>query len=191
MANQPIDRTGKIGRLTVLGKAEPRKNKSGRDLVYWAAICECGAYKEIANTNITRTQSCGCIRKGNPNNPNYLPPEMSIRNSLLADYKKSAKRRGLEWRLTDIEFFELTWGHCHYCGIPPCTTISGIRKIGTYTYNGVDRKNNSQGYTIENVVPCCKFCQYAKRDLPYGEFVEHLKRAEKYQLNRATMSASI
>ncbi len=191
MANQPIDRTGKIGRLTILGKAEPRKSKSGRDLVYWAAVCECGTYKEIANTNITRTQSCGCIRKGNPNNPNYLPPGMSIRNTLLADYKRSAARRELEWGLTDVEFFNLTQGNCHYCGISPCTVLKGDHKNGTYTYNGVDRKDNSCGYIAENVVSCCKFCQYAKRDLLYEMFIEHLKRAGKYQLNQGTMRAFI
>jgi len=191
MANRLIDRTGKHGRLTVIGQAESRRDRSGRAVVYWDVVCECGTRKEISNSNIMRTRSCGCIRKGNPNNPNYLPFGIAIRNTILADYKKGAKRRGLEWQLTDTSFFELTLGHCHYCGVPPCTTVGGARKIGTYTYNGVDRKDNLQGYIFGNVVSCCKFCQYAKRDLPHDEFIECLKRAGKHQLNRETMSASI
>src|SRR5208337_4199503 len=142
MANPFIDRTGHIvGRLTVLGKAESRRDKSGKGLVYWAVVCACGKHKEVSNTNITRTRSCGCLRKGNPNNPNYLPLGMSARNSLLADYKKSARRRGLEWRLTDDWFFGLTQENCHYCGTAPGATHNSVGKNGTYTYNGIDRKN--------------------------------------------------
>ena len=58
-------------------------------------------------------------------------------------------------------------------------------------YNGIDRKDNALGYVEGNVVSCCKFCQYAKRDLPYEEFVAHLARAGQHQLNQATTKASI
>ncbi len=170
--------------LTVLRKAELRYNKDGKPLVYWVVRCKCGIEKEIANTNLARTQSCGCIRKGNPNNPHYLPAGMAVRNSLLFWYKRSAFRRKLDWQLSDDGFFNLTQGDCYYCGVSPCTTIGGDHKNGTYTYNGVDRKNNKLGYIPENVVSCCKFCQYAKRDLPYDEFIGHLKRAGAYQLSK-------
>lgn len=51
----------------------------------------------------------------------------------------------------------------------------------TYTYNGVDRVNNSDGYTIKNCVPCCAICNYAKRDLSETEFVAWARRLVAHQ----------
>lgn len=48
----------------------------------------------------------------------------------------------------------LSDGKCHYCRL----SIVG----GSYS---LDRKDNKRGYSKKNVVPCCKFCNYAKYTL--------------------------
>jgi 5-methylcytosine-specific restriction endonuclease McrA len=37
-------------------------------------------------------------------------------------------------------------------------------------HNGIDRKNNSLEYTLENCVPCCRQCNFAKQGLSEIEF---------------------
>jgi hypothetical protein len=40
--------------------------------------------------------------------------------------------------------------------------------------------DNTCGYTSDNVVPCCKTCNMAKRDMTVQEFTSWLKRACAY-----------
>jgi len=39
-------------------------------------------------------------------------------------------------------------------------------------YNGIDRLDSSKGHVIDNVVPCCKWCNYAKRERSYKDFLD-------------------
>ena len=64
---------------------------------------------------------------------------------------------------------------CHYCGIEEKDFFSiwgefyGGKKRGSILE--VDRKDNSQGYEIENCVLACALCNNAKSDkLQYDEF---------------------
>ncbi len=74
-------------------------------------------------------------------------------------YKSGAERRGLEFSLT-FEDFILFWEKpCFYCG----EKIEGI---------GIDRKNNSIGYTNENCIVCCKICNFMKHNLDENLFIK-------------------
>lgn len=52
---------------------------------------------------------------------------------------------------------------------------------GDYVYNGIDRVDNTKGYTIDNVVPCCGICNMAKGKLNQQEFQNWIKRVYKYR----------
>ena len=45
--------------------------------------------------------------------------------------------------------------------------------------NGLDRKDNSLGYTIYNVLPCCSFCNQAKMDANYEDFINWANKVAK------------
>lgn len=45
-----------------------------------------------------------------------------------------------------------------------------------YIFNGVDRFNNDKGYTIDNSIPCCKVCNYAKRHMLPHDFKNWIQR---------------
>lgn len=47
---------------------------------------------------------------------------------------------------------------------------------GVIAINGMDRVLNSQGYTIENCVTCCKICNRAKSNLTIADWVTYLKQ---------------
>ena len=73
--------------------------------------------------------------------------------------RKSAKERGINFSLL-FELYETQlWGKpCHYCGC----------KI---EITGLDRKDSSKGYSLDNIVPCCHDCNRKKKDKPYDQFV--------------------
>lgn len=83
----------------------------------------------------------------------------------------SAKVRNIEVKLNTQYYTDLIEMGCLYCG------DSLVDKNGTC----LDRQNNSRGYTNDNVVGCCKICNYAKRTLTDKQFYSWVERAYKHQ----------
>ncbi len=82
--------------------------------------------------------------------------------------------------ITFEKFLELTQYNCFYCGVEPSNT-SNMHKIrsdsseyarnnGDFLYNGLDRIDSSLGHNINNVVPCCQKCNWAKGDYSVEEY---------------------
>ena len=156
--------------------------------------CYCGKIGEFDKSEVVtkRTKSCGCLQRftakfGNTSigNRTRLPAGESSFNSLLLTYKRSAVKRGYAFTLSREEFRRITKMPCHYCGVPPyhktCYGRTRTHYNGYYIYNGIDRVNNTLGYEPNNVVACCKICQYAKRDMTVGEFISWAKRLVRHQ----------
>jgi 5-methylcytosine-specific restriction endonuclease McrA len=95
---------------------------------------------------------------------------------VLDEYKRSAKKRGLVFELSNDEFKSMTGSPCHYCGHPPSTIRNFGNANGGFIFNGIDRKDNALGYTIDNCVPCCFVCNRAKGTLSIDEFFTWIKR---------------
>ena len=81
-------------------------------------------------------------------------------NRRWASYRDKAKIQGLEWSLTKEDFVEILTSNCKYCGK---TEINNLV--------GVDRFDNKIGYTKDNSVPCCQWCNYSKRERTVEEFL--------------------
>ncbi|MBU1621733.1 MAG: hypothetical protein KKD77_20280 [Gammaproteobacteria bacterium] len=64
---------------------------------------------------------------------------------------KKAKKRGLPFDLTQDEYMLLVEQPCFYCG--GTVGVSGVR---------LDRVDNSKGYVLPNVVPCCYRCNMVR-----------------------------
>lgn len=93
---------------------------------------------------------------------------------VLKLHKDSAVKRGYEWRLSDEQAIYLMITHCHYCGCEPGThNQNGL--------NGIDRVDSGQGYTDENVVPCCGKCNLMKGTKSPDEFLRHAVEIAEYQ----------
>lgn len=69
--------------------------------------------------------------------------------------RKSARARGLEWKLTREEWEVLIAKPCSYCGEALAPSRCGI---------GLDRRDNDRGYEPCNVVPCCVQCNLARNN---------------------------
>lgn len=74
--------------------------------------------------------------------------------------KYGAMRRNLSFSITESEFYALKKKGCAYCGL--------MRPM----FIGMDRIDNSKGYTIDNVCGCCTTCNMMKRVTEADEFVQ-------------------
>lgn len=85
-------------------------------------------------------------------------------NHKLKYYKDRAKRGDILWDLTDERAMELFKDECTYCGCD-----------ADQYHNGIDRIDNTKGYTETNVTPACRICNMLKACMDYDIF---LKRCE-------------
>ena len=79
-------------------------------------------------------------------------------------YKKSAKKRGLQFNISKEEVINLVSNKCHYCG-----------EMNEKKENGIDRVDNNIGYIINNCVSCCSVCNYMKGELSKIDFIKYCK----------------
>jgi hypothetical protein len=79
---------------------------------------------------------------------------------------------------------------CHYCGVSPSMVRVLPSGRGAFTYNGLDRVDNTLGYMLENVVPCCKTCNIAKGTMPYDDFMAWIGRLIEYHWFRPELTPS-
>lgn len=156
-----IDLKGlQFGNLIVIG----RDGVDSRGEARWICHCGCGKTVKVLGSNLRngRQKSCGCKKR--------LPSGQAAFNHYFRNIKKNARQRGYEWALSEENVRELCQQPCYYCGREPSQILERIDWNGEFIYNGLDRVDNLKDYTIENVVPCCKTCNYAKKTMDIGEF---------------------
>ncbi len=163
-----IDEIGNVhGRLTVIEKAE-----SHNGYARWVCRCECGKTTEAAGSSLRSggTRSCGCLGRENASMALKMFGIGTKRKSKpsMAGYMKRTEKRGLPWDLSSYRFEEMIRMPCHYCGAE------------AKMYNGIDRMDSNDGYTENNVVPCCSICNLFKRDLPYEGFLELIRKIAQH-----------
>ena len=162
----------RFGRLVVLWRA----GKKGHDAL-WECKCDCGKLTKVLSNNLRsgHTKSCGCLQ-----HEGYLEPGQYGFNALLYKYQKSAETRGLVWALSEEQFKGLVTGSCFFCGQPPSQTSIGWSKKGQFTYNGIDRLENSAGYTPTNTVSCCGVHNKMKGTMSSKEFLTACEAVVKH-----------
>jgi hypothetical protein len=190
MGRPRLDLIGKVfGRLTVVefGGINKRKNCD------WVCKCSCGNTIKTRGNRLVNgsTKSCGCLRLEvvrHGEHHKLAQKEGTAFRAVLYQYKANAKARGLVWELSDEQFKILTSAKCYYTGNPPSRiqrSKSGSKDM--YVYNGVDRLDNTEGYTIKNCVPCCFEVNSMKRDFSKEKFIALcIKVAERAMSNVVT-----
>lgn len=99
-------------------------------------------------------------------------PLQASMNRIFFGYKDRCRKRNIYFELSMEDFKRLTQQACVYCNKPPSN--GGRKEI--FVYNGIDRKNNSRGYTVANSVPACAECNQIKSDiLSFEEMLAAMK----------------
>lgn len=169
-----------FGRLTVIGSAEPvgKRKRSA-----WLCRCECGVEKVVKSEELKNgdTKSCGCLNNEKRSERAHLLYAPNIKYSPIeASARHVWNHRYRDGDLSFEDFHRLSQMPCYYCGADPNNIQNAAMSVkhssafakenGDFLYNGLDRIDSDKQHTLENVVPCCKWCNYAKRERTVEEF---------------------
>lgn len=170
----------KYGKLTV--ESYEGRDATGRIMVKCG--CECGGKKVTAARNLSREFGlhCGCMKIVLPTLRKEERP-MLVRQ-IMASYKSNAQRKGRDFLLSLVDFETLILSDCYYCGSRP-TNRKELRGVELF-WTGIDRKENSKGYVLGNVVPCCTECNYMKCERDHDEFLERVRSVYKNRLTEGS-----
>lgn len=134
----------------------------------WRVRCQCGAERICSPADLRRYNACkACVDYESQAEKKRIDPVLKEVNYKIRYYKKHASERDLVWNLSHSNANALFLSSCAYCGKTPSW--------------GIDRVDNTLGYTQENSVPCCAFCNHAKRDYTKDYFLLQIQTIFEYQ----------
>jgi hypothetical protein len=85
-----------------------------------------------------------------------------------ASYRSRAEKKDLEFSITHDDYKSIIQQDCYLCG----------KKSTETNTNGVDRVDNTIGYTIENCKACCKECNHMKNNYALDTLKEKIERIQ-------------
>lgn len=122
--------------------------------------------------------------------------QMGIRNQLFRTYKANAEKRSYNFNLSFDEFNSLIIQDCYYCGGTPELKDNDYwrgrkdKSQPNIYVNGIDRIDSTEGYTIDNCVPCCSKCNLMKNTFSKDEFLEHIAKIYQFNFNKGSSTIS-
>jgi len=174
----------RFGRLVVRCKSDLKDN-------FYHAIfisdCDCGGTSNATKWDLIKgkSRSCGCFRREAASLANRKrEPLESAAHSFVEQYKRGARRRGIEFNMSPEELVSIARGNCYYCGAPPKEKALKSKKLTGLFVGGVDRVDSNKGYTVQNCVPCCVDCNVAKGSLSQDEFASLVSKQYNYFVRR-------
>ena len=160
-----IDISGKrYDNLTVIEFSHSNRGNKDR---YWKLICDCGELCYATQSSLERGRRNFCKKC------NDIKSKKSAINIIYKSYEKNAINRNYIFEITINDFEKLIFQNCDYCGFKPINKSKNNMKF-KFKYNGIDRIDNKLGYTLDNCITCCKYCNSAKKDNNVEEFKEWL-----------------
>jgi len=159
--------------LTVIAFASKGKYRGAN----WLCRCVCGREIVVPGGHLRydMRKSCGCRSE------RFI--EASGIKKIFSSYKTGAKKRNLTFELSLEKFSFLLKSNCRYCGSHPKQILKRQKSRKTQLiYNGIDRIDNKEGYTEENSVSCCMYCNRSKSDLTLQEWKQYIERIYKWLL---------
>jgi len=175
----------KFGRLLVISEVRYGNKEKNRNYGYrlWKCKCDCGNYVVLRTTYLTGgdSKSCGCLFTDRANEKR-IEPYTKLKNSVYNEYKGFSRRMGRAFELNKEEFFDITSKDCFYCGEKPSNFRNGKGTTKIFRFNGIDRVDSKKGYVKGNIVPCCKNCNYAKRERTVEEFYKWVENVYNFKV---------
>lgn len=150
---------------------------------YWKCQCDCGkiCYKDNHDLVHSRHVECpDCARKSAHEAMKVPLVDKLWRKSFMGS-RKAAFKRGYEFELTLEQYKELCEQPCYYCGAEP-----EAHRHDALVRNGIDRFDNTKGYSLDNCVPCCHMCNWMKLDVQFPEWFAHMEQIIKHCNERST-----
>lgn len=141
----------RFGRYTAIRFLQRAERVHPRNI--WLLRCDCGTERSMSTNQALK--STGCTHCADHRRMKCFKRPYEAAFNVL---QHNARNRGIAFSLTYDDFIKLvSTGMCHYCWM----ALEWV-KHGKHCRYQLDRKDNDLGYTSENVVPCCKRCNYSK-----------------------------
>jgi hypothetical protein len=86
-----------------------------------------------------------------------------------ASYRSRAEKKDLEFAITNDDYRTIIKQDCYLCG----------KKTTDSNTNGIDRVDNTVGYTIENCKACCKECDHMKNQFGLDTLTEKIEKIQE------------
>ena len=171
-------RFGKLVAISYIG------TNSNRNSI-WECQCDCGEKTNAASIILMSKLkfSCGCITNERIAEIDRTKPVNVIGpKKIYKSYKKSAKTRKFEFKLTLEELTSLILENCYYCG-SSFKNAQALTCGRIFRYNGIDRIDNTKGYLPDNVLTCCHNCNTMKNDMTIEDFTIYVYNLIKHSKN--------
>lgn len=85
------------------------------------------------------------------------------------EYKTRAKSKGIEFKLTRVQFHQAVTSECYICD-----------KDGRVEVLGIDRLDNTKGYKLGNIAGCCWDCNRMKSNMTMLEFRRYITKISPF-----------
>ncbi len=173
----------RVGRLLITSNY--KRVKCGESFVTkWLCDCDCGIETWVQTSSLTKrkdpTRSCGCLARERASEVNSKEFGIAAMNAIYAQYRNRANRKKISFELSKEEFKEITMKKCFYCGSDLSNFNSAPNNNGDFSYNGIDRLDNTEGYELDNCVPCCSICNRGKDVMSKEEFLGWIEKVYKF-----------
>ena len=86
------------------------------------------------------------------------------KSALYCQYRFRALKKQLDFSITPDDYNLIIKKNCFMCG----------KKSDQQHQNGIDRMDNTKGYTLENINACCCECNLIKKDYIYEDIINKL-----------------
>lgn len=114
------------------------------------------------------------MKKWRDNNPEKVIENNYYRNNNInyhyRNYQRTAELKNLDFELSFEEFCEIVQEKCYYCG----------EFSENKSFIGIDRKDQKQGYLIDNCVSSCEMCNMMKKSLNDRIFLQRVEHILTY-----------
>ena len=158
------------------------KDKRGKHL--WLCKCDCGNEKIVVGDNLSsgKSNSCGCLLHeitGKCNKYGYYKDREEAILRVQYSHLKRRNKKFIGEVMSFEEFVIKSKSPCFYCGLEYSrelqdrrneTICMGLVSDIIVKCNGIDRVDSNIGYTSENTVSCCKYCNTAKSTMTVENF---------------------
>ncbi len=172
-----------FGHLKVISFSGYPKNRA-----CWNCLCNCGNLVVVMAQSLLdgSTSSCGCKNDDDLKRLNRKVAGHASWQRLYRNYIRRSLDKDLELDVSLEEFKTLCTKECYYCGqLPKRVNAVMAQKFMSadgkarqwIEANGLDRVDNSRGYTKDNVRSCCIRCNKAKLDQTENDFYLWLEKA--------------
>jgi hypothetical protein len=150
---------------------------------WFLCLCDCGNEVKTHSGSLStkNTRSCGCLAR-DAKAKTRLADDWGVVHQILLSYKRHARNRDFPFDLTEEQFRHLIDAPCHYCG-DAGSNVKKTKDHPGYRHNGIDRVDNTHGYSTENCVSSCVICNRAKNNLNCHEFEKWIYRLMNHQLD--------